>query len=87
MAFAGAKPDDDLYRMAAIQLKDLLGNAVIVTCCFDAATGNIEQRALVGVPLVLSQAAERMRVAISPMPSVANPEAIEQMTRGRLLEI
>ncbi len=87
MAFARMNPGDDLYREIAGQVQSLLGDAVVAVCSFDAATQRIEQRALVGLPKTLADAAGRMNVQTSPMLTTANAEAVEQMTSGRLVRM
>jgi len=87
MAFARMSPGDDLYREIALQFEALLGEAIVTVCSFDASTGHIEQRALVGVPVVLGEFAKRMQARGSVKSTTANPEAVEQMTGGRLIRI
>ena len=87
MAFARMTPGEDLYREIAVQVQALLGNAIVATCSFDEATATIEQRALVGLPKLLSGPLAHPPFQASPMQTTANPEAIEQMTSGRLLKI
>jgi PAS domain S-box-containing protein len=87
MAFSGMSPEGDLYREIAVQVKALLGNAIVATCSFDEPTATIEQRALVGLPKLLSAPLSHPRFQASPMRTIANPEAIEQMASGRLVKI
>ena len=47
MAFAEVTASDDIYQELAIQMRDLIGDVVVVVCSFNPETKIMEQRALV----------------------------------------
>ena len=87
MAFAEVTASDDIYQELAIQMRDLIGDVVVVVCSFNPETKIMEQRALVGMPAAIIRPLERTKIGYSQVRMIANPEAVAQITSGRLVKI
>lgn len=87
MAFTMVSSGNDIYQEIATQMRDLVGDSMVTVCSFDPETKVMEQRGLAGIPPAVVRPLERMSRGFTPMRVVANPEAVEQITSGRLVEI
>ncbi len=87
MAFAEVTASDDIYQELATQMRDLVGDVVVIVCSFDPETNIMEQRALAGIPAAIIRPLERTQIGYSQLRMEANPEAVAQITSGRLVKI
>jgi len=87
MAFAKMTPGDNLYQQIAVELKDLVGDAIVIVCSFEPETRVMAQQAITGLPSGVAAVMERLHVGANGMRVVANDEAVEQITSGRLVEL